>query len=374
MKTSINFKEAKADSEVHNFRKKSFDYIRKELTPTNEYWRIQSIAERRKNIENYCKEKSGRKLQKNVMPIREAVVVTKTDTTMRELHDLSKKLEDELGIRVFQIAVHKDEGHYDKETKIWKPNYHAHLVADWQDLKTGKTLKHKSHHYSKMQNIAAECLGMERGISGSPSRLEAVEFKIKKREEDLQIMEDKYSKMKSELDSENSENLVVKESNFLAYQRINTEKTIENFEKSLKVAKRKFLDSEAKLKSKSEQVEQLQSEISDLKKEVTHLKNKNLFLLNGPEFLASEKKKYQDSVLWTLENYIKSVRFVRYQDTPSHEEMKERLIKVIEKVSTENKIPAAAFNEIFRDKDKTAKIFNLMRFGEDGERKRGLGR
>jgi len=65
MKTSINFKEAKADSEVHNFRKKSFDYIRKELTPRNEYWQIQSIAERRKNIENYCKEKSGRKLQKN---------------------------------------------------------------------------------------------------------------------------------------------------------------------------------------------------------------------------------------------------------------------------------------------------------------------
>jgi len=151
---------------------------------------------------------------------------------MRELHDLSKKLEEELGIRVFQIAVHKDEGHYDKENKAWKPNYHAHLVADWQDLKTGKTLKHQSHHYSKMQDIAAETLGMERGSSGSHSRLEAVEFKIKKREEDLRVLEERIAEMAAELDSKNSESLIVKESNFLAYQKkSNTDKTIENFEK-----------------------------------------------------------------------------------------------------------------------------------------------
>lgn len=37
MKTSINFKVAKSDSVAHNFRKKSFGYIRKDLTPKNEY-------------------------------------------------------------------------------------------------------------------------------------------------------------------------------------------------------------------------------------------------------------------------------------------------------------------------------------------------
>lgn len=181
MKTSINFKAVKSDSEVHNFRRKTFDYIRKELTPQNEYWQENKIADRIQKIEIYCKEKSGRKLQKNAMPIREAVVVIKEDTTMQDLHDLSKRLENELGIRVFQIAIHKDEGHFDKESKEWKPNFHAHLVADWQDQKTGKTLKHQSFHYSKMQDLAAECLGMERGISGSVGRLEAVEFKIQKK-------------------------------------------------------------------------------------------------------------------------------------------------------------------------------------------------
>ncbi len=32
-----------------------------------------------------------------------------------------------------------------------------------------------------MQDLAAECLEMERGISGSLARMEAVEFKIKKK-------------------------------------------------------------------------------------------------------------------------------------------------------------------------------------------------
>ncbi len=72
-------------------------------------------------------------------------------------------------------------------------------VADWQDLQTGKTLKHQSFHYSKMQDLAAECLEMERGISGSLARLEAVEFKIKKKEEDLKILEERYSQMQKEI-------------------------------------------------------------------------------------------------------------------------------------------------------------------------------
>ena len=180
MKTSINFKAAKSDSEIHNFRKKSFDYIRKDLTPNNEYWQEQKIADRLQKIEAYCKEKSGRKLQKNAMPVREAVVVIKENTTMQDLHNLSKRLEEELKIRIFQIAIHKDEGHYDKDTKEWKPNHHAHLVADWQDLKTGKTLKHQSFHYSKMQDLAAECLQMERGKSNlDKEKYNAIKMNLK---------------------------------------------------------------------------------------------------------------------------------------------------------------------------------------------------
>ena len=70
MKTSINFKAVKTDSEAHNFRRKTFDYIKKDLTGKNEYWGENKISDKLRSIEAYCKEKSGRKLQKNALPMR----------------------------------------------------------------------------------------------------------------------------------------------------------------------------------------------------------------------------------------------------------------------------------------------------------------
>ena len=361
MKTSINFKVAKSDSEIHNFRKKSFDYIRKDLTHKNEYWMEQKIADRLLKIESYCKEKSGRKLQKNAMPIREAVVVIKENTTMQDLHNLSKRLEEELKIRIFQIAIHKDEGHYDKDTKEWKPNYHAHLVADWQDLQTGKTLKHQSFHYSKMQDLAAECLEMERGVSGSLTRLEAVEFKIKKKEEDLKILEERYQEMKSEIDSKNSENLIVKEMDFLGFQKIKTDKTIENYKKAIKTNNIQLLKNKTELESKEKQIVELKTKIESLKKEVSFFKSKNSALLTNETVFAVEKKKYLDSVENTLKKGIlqESIKIPNLQNL-NDAERKDKMIELLEKTSKENNIPFSAFEEVFKDSNKTASFLNLL--------------
>ena len=361
MKTSINFKVAKSDSEIHNFRKKSFDYIRKDLTHKNEYWMEQKIADRIQKIESYCKEKSGRKLQKNAMPIREAVVVIKENTTMQDLHNLSKRLEEELKIRIFQIAIHKDEGHFDKETKEWKPNYHAHLVADWQDLETGKTLKHQSYHYSKMQDLAAECLEMERGISGSLTRLEAVEFKIKKKEEDLKILEERYSQMQQEMESKRSEELIVKESDFLGFQKIKTDKTIENYKKALKTNSIQLLKNKTELESKEKQIVELKTNIESLKKEVSFFKSKNSALLTNKTVFAVEKKKYLDSVENTLKKGIlqESIKIPNLQNL-NDAERKDKMIELLEKTSKENNIPFSAFEEVFKDSNKTASFLNLL--------------
>ena len=365
MKTSINFKAAKSDSEIHNFRKKSFDYIRKDLTHKNEYWMEQKIADQIQKIESYCKEKSGRKLQKNAMPIREAVVVIKENTTMQDLHNLSKRLEEELKIRIFQIAIHKDEGHFDKETKEWKPNYHAHLVADWQDLETGKTLKHQSFHYSKMQDLAAECLEMERGISGSLTRLEAVEFKIKKKEEDLKILEERYSQMQQEMESKRSEELIVKESDFLGFQKIKTDKTIENYKKAIKTNNIQLLKNKTELESKEKQIVELKTNIESLKKEVSFFKSKNSTLLTNETAFAVEKKKYLDSVEITLKKSIlqESIKIPNLQNL-NDTELKDKMIELLEKTSKENNIPFSAFDEIFKDSEKSTKIFSFLRFGE----------
>jgi chromosome segregation ATPase len=363
MKTSINFKAVKSDSEIHNFRKKSFDYIRKDLTHKNEYWMGQKIADRVQKIESYCKEKSGRKLQKNAMHIREAVVVIKENTTMQDLHNLSKRLEEELKIRVFQIAIHKDEGHYDKDTKEWKPNYHAHLVADWQDLQTGKTLKHQSFHYSKMQDLAAECLEMERGISGSLTRLEAVEFKIKKKEEDLKILEERYQEMQQEMESKKSEELIVKESDFLGFQKIKTDKTIENYKKAIKTNNIQLLKNKTELESKEKQIVELKTNIESLKKEVSFFKSKNSALLTNETVFAVEKKKYLDSVENTLKKAIlqESIKIPNLQNL-NDTERKDKMIELLEKTSKENNIPISAFEEVFGNSEKEINLFSLLRF------------
>lgn len=361
MKTSINFKAAKSDSEIHNFRKKSFDYIRKDLTHKNEYWMEQKIADRLLKIEAFCKEKSGRKLQKNAMPVREAVVVIKENTTMQDLHNLSKRLEEELKIRIFQIAIHKDEGHYDKDTNEWKPNYHAHLVADWQDLQTGKTLKHQSFHYSKMQDLAAECLEMERGISGSLARLEAVEFKIKKKEEDLKILEERYSQMQQEMESKKAEDLIVKESDFLGFQKIKTDKTIENYKKAIKTNNIQLLKNKTELESKEKQIAGLNTKIESLKKEVFLFKSKNSALLTNETVFAVEKKKYLDSVENTLKKTIlqESIKIPNLQNL-NEAERKDKMIEILEKTSKENNIPVSAFEEVFGDKEKKNLFFRIL--------------
>lgn len=79
-------------------------------------------------------------MQAKATPIREAVVVISQETTMDDLKNLSKRLNDRFGIDVFQIAIHKDEG-YKKSKDGIKLNLHAHLVADWTDNETGKSLK-----------------------------------------------------------------------------------------------------------------------------------------------------------------------------------------------------------------------------------------
>lgn len=366
MKTSINFKAVKSDSETHNFRKKTFDYIRKDLTPKNEYWMEQKIVDRIQKIEAYCKEKSGRKLQKNAMPVREAVVVIKESTTMLELQNLAKRLEEELKIRVFQIAIHKDEGHTDKDTKEWKPNYHAHLVADWQDLNTGKTLKHQSFHYSKMQDLTAECLNMERGISGSKGRLEAIEFKIQQKEEDLKVLEERFNIMKSELSSDRSQQLIVKENDFLGFKRLNTDKTVANYEKAFRSYRSAIQKSKTELECKSKQITELRTKVDNLNKEVQSLKNKYSVLLTEPNVFASEKKKYLDSAMNVLEKEIKFSRF-KYPnvDRSDRQNFISEMGKIAEKVCAENNIPFSAINEIFNDSENSVRFLSLLRFGNE---------
>lgn len=173
--TSINVQPAQGGSEQHNKREKELDYVRKDLSHLNQYWESDTQANRLATLKELAKAKTGRTMQAKATPIREGVVVIQESTTMEDLHRLADAYRDRLGIEVFQIAIHRDEGH--KGSKEWKPNLHAHLVFDWTDHSTGKSVKLNRQKMAEMQTITAEVLGMERGQSSEKKHLTAQQFK-----------------------------------------------------------------------------------------------------------------------------------------------------------------------------------------------------
>lgn len=101
------------------------------------------------------------------------------DTTIGQLRELADRLEQRFGVHTFQIYTHKDEGAavWNGLENEWKPNYHAHMIFDWTDGHTGKTIKLNQHDMAEMQTITAECLGMERGVSSDRKHLSAIQYK-----------------------------------------------------------------------------------------------------------------------------------------------------------------------------------------------------
>ncbi|BDB64183.1 hypothetical protein T36_0630 [Helicobacter cinaedi] len=102
-----------------------------------------------------------------------AVCNIKPDTTMQDLEALAKHFETKYGFQCYQIAIHRDEGHYPllengERSKELAINHHAHLEFITLDKQTGKNNWQKSKmpksRLSQMQDEVAEILQMERGI------------------------------------------------------------------------------------------------------------------------------------------------------------------------------------------------------------------
>ena len=100
-------------------------------------------------------------------PLREGVVVCKADTTMEQLQYFADLCRQRFGITAIQIHLHRDEGHCldPNDTSTWKPNYHAHIIWDRMNHETGRSYKLDNEDISLIQDMAAESLGMERGVS-----------------------------------------------------------------------------------------------------------------------------------------------------------------------------------------------------------------
>lgn len=184
-KSSIHARGISPGSEQHNKREKELSYVRSDLSHENSSYHLQSIADAQRLAKERYEQHTGQKMQEKAKPIREAVLLISKEHTADDLKKLADKLEQHFGIRTIQAYCHKDEGHYDKITKEWKPNYHAHMVFDWTDKDTGKSLRLRKDELREMQTIVAEELGLERGKRSGKKHIEATQYKAMKEEQDL---------------------------------------------------------------------------------------------------------------------------------------------------------------------------------------------
>lgn len=188
-KTSVHLKACDIGaSEAHNKREKELDYVKSELTHLNESYNYtgNSLQTELSNIRREVKQKTGRKLQKNAIPIKEGVIVIKDTTTMDEIRKYCETCQERFGIRPLQIHIHRDEGHV--RSKTWKPNLHAHIVWSMYNDQ-GRNVRLSKEDCRDMQTLAADILGMERGEESSKKHLSSLLFKIQQQEQRIKELE-----------------------------------------------------------------------------------------------------------------------------------------------------------------------------------------
>lgn len=194
-KTSIHIEPCNiGSSEQHNQRLKNLDYVRPELSKLNESWvGVADLPAYLERLRTLVKNKTGRAMQKKATPIREGVIVIRQDTTIEQLKGLADAIEQRWGIKTLQIYTHKDEGHTDSEG-AWKPNLHAHIVFDWVNHDTGKSIKLSKQDMAEMQTMVADCLEMVRGESSDIKHLGAIQYKTQAEEQRLRTLKEKTMK------------------------------------------------------------------------------------------------------------------------------------------------------------------------------------
>ena len=194
-KTSIHIEQCKiGSSEQHNQRLKHLDYVRPDLSHQNERWvGVADLPAHLDNLKTLVKDKTGRSMQAKATPIREGVIVIKQDTTIAQLRGLADAIEQRWGIKTLQIYTHKDEGHTDSDGS-WKPNLHAHIVFDWVNHDTGKSIKLSKQDMAEMQTMVADCLEMVRGESSDIKHLGAIQYKTQAEEQHLRTLKEKTMK------------------------------------------------------------------------------------------------------------------------------------------------------------------------------------
>ena len=342
-KASVHVKPCNiAQSERHNRRDteyiKSLDpkklYVRLDLSKNNSSYvapemKGVTLQEHLESIRVMVKQKTGRSMQekdveytdkngkvrvrKGCSPIRECVVVINEDTRLKALLRFTRMVETRWGIKALQVHLHRDEGHYEipGDDSTWKPNYHAHIIWDWMDHTTGKSIKLDADDMSAMQDMVAEALDMERGVKKSETgidHLERNDFILQKQEKEKKRLEEEKRKAQSEkVKAENKANVAKEQA-----RKANEDK--EQAEKKAKEANTALASAESKITEK-------QAEIDNLEKRITSKEEVLDRLISETRTLRFEKYSdksagsdaWKDSLLIGFSNnMIKTDETIRY--------------------------------------------------------------
>ena len=290
-KASVHVKPCNtAQSERHNRR--DAEYI-KSLNPKKLYVRLDltkhnasyvapemegvTLDQYLESIRVMVKQKTGRAMQEKdvqytdkngkvrtrngASPIRECVVVTEKDTKLKDLLRFTKEVEKKWGIKALQVHLHRDEGHYEDpaDENTWMPNYHAHIIWDWMDWKTGKSIKLNADDMSTMQDMVAEALDMKRGQKKSETGLDHLErndFILQKQENEKKRLEEEKRKAQSEkAKAENKAKEAMEEAKKAVEAK-------EDAEQKTKDAKTELSSAESKITEKQGEIDELEERIT----------------------------------------------------------------------------------------------------------------
>ena len=167
-----------------------------------------------KTVETTDRKTGKKKTRSGCSAIREGCPPIKPDTQIEDFAPFVRWLEG-YGITVISIDLHHDEGHPDPETDDLLPNHHAHIIVDWLNHETGKTVKIDNEVCKQMQTVLAESLGMERGTPKEDTGIEglsAIEYKekmasahVKKLKQEQQELENRKSELLKEQTAKETE-------------------------------------------------------------------------------------------------------------------------------------------------------------------------
>ncbi len=243
-------------SELHNGRFMVLDYVRVDKTIHNEIWIGQSVADATAEAKKLCKELTGRSMQEKAVPVKEAIVVLNEKHNIEDLKNLGRVIQDRFGIKCIQTYIHRDEGHYDLEN-TWKPNLHAHMVFNFTNQTTGKSIKLNRQDLRELQTLVAENMGMKRGMSSDKRHLNSLQYAIKAKTEDVKNLNESIKKITNDLSNFQDIEKSVKDLKNKAIFGMHTQSSIDMLESALKLK-------ETALQEKERVIKELELKISNL--------------------------------------------------------------------------------------------------------------